>query len=155
MKWGQLTPQARVRVGTVAILVIGFATAVVIYLIAQPPPGNPLGYDPLDTKKYLHDLEVYGGKANVLAAEFREWFDSLWHGERLAFTVAVITVIAACAFKFFATPLPSDPEASGANGGNPNGAADSEETRRNVARLTPRPPARRTRPGGTRPPWQR
>jgi hypothetical protein len=64
----------------------------------------------------LHDLEVYGGKANVIAAQFREWFDGLWHGKQLAFTVAVITVIAACAFKFFATPLPPDPEAPGAKG---------------------------------------
>ena len=115
MKWGLLTAQARIRAGTRAILVLGFAAAAVIYLTAQPPPENPLGYDPLDTKKYLHDLEVYGGKANVLAAEFREWFDGLWHGKRLAFTVAVITVAAACAFKFFATPLPPDPEANGAN----------------------------------------
>jgi hypothetical protein len=115
MKWGLLTAQTRGRAGTRAILVLGFAAAVVIYLTAQPPPENPLGYDPLDTKKYLHDLEVYGGKANVIAAQFREWFDGLWHGKQLAFTVAVITVIAAGAFKFFATPLPPDPEATGAN----------------------------------------
>jgi hypothetical protein len=101
--------------GTLAILVLGFAAAVVIYLTAQPPPGNLLGYDPLDTKKYLRDLEVYGGKANVLAAQFREWFDGLWHGKQLAFTIAVITAIAAGAFKFFATPLPPDPETTGAN----------------------------------------
>ena len=122
MKWRLLTAQESARAGTRAILVLGFAAAVVIYLTAQPPPGNPLGYDPLDTKKYLHDLEVYGGKANVLAAEFREWFGGLWHGKQLAFTVAVITVIAAFAFKFFATPLPSDPEASDANGGNLSGS---------------------------------
>jgi hypothetical protein len=114
MKWGLLTPEERVRLGTRAILVLGFAAAVVIYLTAQPPPENPLGYDPLDTKKYLHDLEVYGGKANVIAAQFRDWFDSLWHGKQLAFTVAVLTVIVAGAFKFFATPLPPDPEATGA-----------------------------------------
>jgi hypothetical protein len=90
----------------------------VIYLTAQPPPENPLGYDPLDTKKYLHDLEVYGGKANVIAAQFRDWFDSLWHGKQPAYAVAVLTVIAAGAFKFFATPLPLDPEASGTNGSN-------------------------------------
>ena len=112
MKWRLLTPQARIRAGTRAILVLGFVAAVVIYLTAQPPPGNPLGYDPLDTKKYLRDLEVYGGKANVLAAQFREWFDGLWQGKQLAFTVAVLTVIAAGAFKFFATPLPPDPEAT-------------------------------------------
>src|SRR6266511_2892348 len=118
MKWGLLTAQERVRVGTRAILVLGFAAAVVIYLTAQPPPENPLGYDPLDTKKYLHDLEVYGGKANVVAAQFRDWFDSLWHGKQLAYTVVVITMMAAGAFKFFATPLPPDPEASATNGSN-------------------------------------
>src|SRR5450759_4981144 len=118
MKWGLLTAQERIRAGTRAILVLGFAAAVVIYLTAQPPPENPLGYDPLDTKKYLHDLEVYGGKANVIAAQFRDWFDALWHGKQLAFTIAVITVIAASAFKFFATPLPPDPEATGANATN-------------------------------------
>ncbi len=116
MKWGLLTARERVRAGTRAILVLGFAAAVVIYLTAQPPPANPLGYDPLDTKKYLHDLEVYGGRANVIAAQFRDWFDSLWHGKQLAYTVAVLTVMAAGAFKFFATPLPPDPEAPGANG---------------------------------------
>jgi hypothetical protein len=113
MKWGLLTAEARVRAGTRAILVVGFAGALVIYLTARPVPGNPLGYDPLDTKKYLHDLEVYGGTANVLAAEFTQWFASLWHGQRLAFTVAAITLIAAFTFKFFATPLPSQPEPGG------------------------------------------
>jgi hypothetical protein len=119
MKWATLDPEARIRAGTRAILVLGFAVAIVIFLTAQPPAANPLGYDPLDTKRYLHDLEVYGGKANVLAAEFRDWFDSLWHGRRLAFTVAALSVIAAFAFKFFATPLPSDPDAAGAGQKNP------------------------------------
>src|ERR1700681_1370767 len=100
MKWGLLSPEERIRFGGRVILAIGFAAAVVIYLTAQPPPENPLGYDPLDTKKYLHDLEVYGGKANVLAAQFSEWIGGLWHGRQLAFTVVVITVIVACAFKF-------------------------------------------------------
>jgi hypothetical protein len=113
MKWG-LTPQARIRAGTHAILALGFAAAVAIYLTARPPTGNPLGYDPLENKAYVHDLEVFGGKANVLVAEFRDWFGSLWHGRQLAFTVAVITVLAAGAFRFFATSLPSDPEATDA-----------------------------------------
>jgi hypothetical protein len=147
MKWGRLSREARIRLGTRAILAIGFAAAVVIFLTAQPPSENPLGYDPLDTKKYLHDLEVYGGKANVFAAELREWFDSLWHGKRLAFTAAVITVITAWAFKFFATPLPPDAEANGADGSNPSGAADREGAGHNVARFEPKDPARRNRSG--------
>ena len=115
MKWETLTAEARVRAVTRAILVLGIATAVVIFLTAQPPPENPLGYDPLTTKAYLHDLEVYGGKAGVLSAQFREWFASLWHGKQLAYTVAVITVISAGVFKFFAAPLPPDPEEPGAS----------------------------------------
>ena len=113
MKWRLLTPEARVSAITRAILVLGFVAAVVIYLTAQPPAENPLGYDPLDTKKYLHDLQLYGGTANVLAAQFRDWFDGLWHGKPLAFTVLVLTVIAAGAYKFFATPLPPVPDESG------------------------------------------
>jgi len=111
---------ARIRAGTRAILVLGFAAAVVIYLTAKPPAGNPLGYDPMDTKRYLRDMEVYGGKANVLAAQFRDWFDSLWHGKRLAITVAALTVMAAFAFKFLATPLPPAPDAAGAKQKDPS-----------------------------------
>jgi hypothetical protein len=78
---------------TTAILVIGFGTAIAVYVAAGARPENPLGYEPLETKKYLHDLELYGGTANVLAAEFREWFAGLWYGRNLAFTIAVITVL--------------------------------------------------------------
>ncbi len=114
-----MTPRERARLGTRAILLLGFVAAVVIYLTAQPPADNPLGYDPMDTKKYVHDLEVYGGKANVIAAQFRDWFDSLWHGRQLAYTVAVLAVLAAGVYKFFATPLPLEPEAPGADGALP------------------------------------
>ena len=107
-----MAPQARVRAVTRAILVLGFAAAIVIYLTASSPPGNPLGYDPMDTKKYLRDLEVYGGKANVIATQFKDWFATLWHGKRLALTVVALTVIAAFAFNFFATPLPPPDEES-------------------------------------------
>jgi hypothetical protein len=43
-------------------------------------------------------MEVYGGKANLLAGEFMHWFQGLWHGKRLAFTVACTTVLVAAAF---------------------------------------------------------
>jgi len=114
-----LSPE-RIRLATRAILVLGFAAAVVIYLTAKPPAGNPLGYDPMDTKRYLHDMEVYGGKANVLASQFRDWFDSLWHGKRLAFTVAVLAVMAAFALKFFTTPLPPAPSRTAAEQKKPS-----------------------------------
>ena len=113
-----MTPQERLRFGTIAILVVGFAAAIVLYATAPPPAANPLGYEPEDTKKYVRDMEMYGGKSNLLAGELREWFGSLWHGKRLAFTVAVLTVIAAGAYAFFAVPLPPEAEPRAIRQGN-------------------------------------
>jgi len=62
----------------------------------------------MQNKMFLHDLELYGGKANVLAAEFRGWFVGLWQGRNLAFTVAVLTILSVLALRFFAR-LASDP----------------------------------------------
>jgi hypothetical protein len=87
---------------TIAILAVGFGAAAVVYFAAGPEPENPLGYDPLETKRYVHDLELYGGKANVIAAEFRDWFTGLWYGRNLAFTIAAITVLLVLAARFFA-----------------------------------------------------
>lgn len=89
---------------TRAILAVGFGAAAVAFIVDRQRPENPLGYDPLETKKYLHDLEVYGGKANVIAAQFREWFSGLWYGKNLAFTIAVITVFVVLVVRFFARP---------------------------------------------------
>lgn len=81
---------------------IGFGSALVIYLTAQPVTVDPLLGDPLASKKYIRELRVIGGKGNVLAAEFTAWFTSLWYGPTLAGTVAVLTVIVTLAFRFVA-----------------------------------------------------
>jgi hypothetical protein len=93
----------RTRLVTVTLLVVGLGSAALVYLTAPPQAANPLGYEPLHTKKYLRDLELYGGKANVLATEFMRWFEALWHGRSLAFTLAWLTVFAAFGFWFIAT----------------------------------------------------
>jgi hypothetical protein len=64
----------------------------------------------INSKMYIHDLEVYGGKANVLADEFRRWFDSLWQGKSLASTVACITIFISFGLAFVAYNLPPDSE---------------------------------------------
>lgn len=69
---------------------------------------------PADTKRYEYDLERMGGKSNVAAAEFRDWFGSLWHGRRLANTLTVLS-IGGCLACFLAAhiltfpPPPDDP----------------------------------------------
>jgi len=73
------------------IFITGMLISIVIYMKAQPPMQNPLGYDPLTTKKYLGELELYGGMTNVMASEFKAWFGELWQGKNLSYTIASIT----------------------------------------------------------------
>src|SRR5215510_14199573 len=83
-----------------AIFIIGILSSVFIYFKSYSAPQNPLGYNPLDSKKYLHDLELYGGKINVMAVEFLQWFDKLWQGKNLSYIIAFITVIISSIFWF-------------------------------------------------------
>ena len=88
---------------SIIILLVGLGSAVLIYQTTENESNNVLGYEggggsyypimPEDSKKYLRDLERYGGKANVLADELRRWFVGLWHGKPLAFLVACITIL--------------------------------------------------------------
>jgi hypothetical protein len=96
----------RRRIIAIALLFAGFGSAFIIYFTATPAPTNPLGYDPEDSKQYLREVELYGGKANLLVSEFRQWFDSLWHGRRLAFTVVCLTLATVLFFWVASTPLP-------------------------------------------------
>jgi hypothetical protein len=90
-----VTPTRR-RLIIATILVVGLGSALAIYLTAEPAPGDPLGRE--DSRQYLRAMELYGGKANILAAELMSWFQGLWHGKRLAVTVACITLLAAAAY---------------------------------------------------------
>ena len=74
---------------------VGLGGALAIYLTTGSAPDDPLGRQ--ESRQYLRTMELYGGKANILAAELLDWFQSLWHGRRLAATVACATVLAATA----------------------------------------------------------
>jgi hypothetical protein len=106
MTLSSIRPDARRRFIAIVILVVGFGSALVIYVTATPAPANPLGYEPENSKQYLRDMEVYGGKANLLASELRQWFDSLWQGRRLAITVVCLTLMFLLFFLVATTPLP-------------------------------------------------
>jgi len=98
------------------ILLVGLGCAALIYQSAENDSNPVLGYEeeggsvfpvrPEDSKKYLRDLELFGGKANVLADEFRRWFVGLWHGKSLAFTVAGISLLIALGFFYVAHRRP-------------------------------------------------
>jgi hypothetical protein len=96
---------------SLVLLVAGFAAAGLLYAFARPPATDAFGDDPLNEKRYRRQLRMIGGQANQLSADFIDWFGELWHGENLAYTVAVLTVLATGGFRFVAVRLP--PPASG------------------------------------------
>ena len=104
----------RLRFVGAATLIVGLASAIFIYVLAEVPPDNPLGYDPMQSKLYVRNLELYGGQANVLAVKLVHWFESLWSGPRLAYPVACATVLLTLAFWVAAVAyeeLPGESEA--------------------------------------------
>jgi len=108
MKWTITNLHKRLYVVATIILVLGLGSAILIYLAAENAPESVLGYEPENSKMYIHDLELYGGKANVLANDFMRWFAGLWHGTSLAFTIACITLFISFWVFYVANRLPSD-----------------------------------------------
>ncbi len=97
------------------ILVVGLGTAAWIYHRAANPPYGALGYEagdgtlypimPEDSKQYLRSMELYGGKANVLADELRRWFVGLWQGKSLACIIAGAAILLSYGFFYAANHL--------------------------------------------------
>lgn len=77
------------------ILIFGLGSASSIYLTAEPTPVSPYEYDRFTSKKYVRELERFGGKFAVLTAEFSQWLAGLWHGKSLAFTVGILSMLLA------------------------------------------------------------
>ena len=102
------------------ILLVGLGSACFIYWAVENVPGSILGYEqgdgevypvrPDDSKKYLRDMELYGGKANVLMDRTRRWFVGLWQGKSLAFTLGCISILLSLMVFYMANRLPSGQE---------------------------------------------
>ncbi len=99
------------------ILLGGLGSAILIYQTAENTSYGALGYEggsgsvypimPDDSKKYQRDLELYGGKANLLMDQLRRGFAGLWHGKSLAFTVACLSILISFGVFYAANHLPS------------------------------------------------
>jgi len=110
--------RASLRLISGIVLVVGLGSAVLIYWTSNNTLNGVLGYEegggsvyairPEDSRRYLRDMELYGGKANVLMDEFRRWFTGLWHGQSLAFTVGFITLSISLGILYVASRLSSD-----------------------------------------------
>jgi hypothetical protein len=88
------------RLSAVVILAAGLAGSVFIWRAqdrVERENGGAQGTDPdallspLEDRRQLRDLELYGGKGSVLMEEAKE----MLHGKPLAKTIAVVSVITA------------------------------------------------------------
>ena len=99
------------------IMLVGLGSAILIYQTAENDSDSVLGYEiidgsaypirPEDSRTYRRNLELYGGKAAVVADDFNRWFVGLWHGKLLAFMIAGISIFISFGFFFAANRLPS------------------------------------------------
>ena len=117
MKWKTIDRNTCLHLLSALILVVGLSSALLIYRTAENHPRGALGYEeaggsvypvmPGESKKYLRDMELYGGKANVIADEMRRWFVGLWQGRSLAYTVACIAIVISFGVFYAANHVPS------------------------------------------------
>ncbi|MGF6661327.1 hypothetical protein QF000_002972 [Paraburkholderia atlantica] len=91
--------QKRLYLFGAAILVVSLIVAALIYLSVPPPDSAVAMYSMVDPR-YQIELQQIGGNAAVLMAQLHQWFDSLWHGVRLAYTVTALgaALAAGCFF---------------------------------------------------------
>lgn len=93
----------RIRLITAAIVATGLIAALAVHRAALRATPAPFDLEPSDSKAYLRQVEMMGGKANLLASQIRLWFTGLWEGTTLAHTLFWITVITAALFYLAAT----------------------------------------------------
>lgn len=105
--------QTRLYLGSAVILLAGLGISAVIYLAAGDVSDSAQAYEFEESKQSLRNLELYGGKANVLAVEFMRWFGGLWHGRSLASTLACMTLVLSCGLFLVAYRWPFDRESDG------------------------------------------
>ena len=74
------------------MLVVGLLAAVIIFCTARPPEELGILGDDVPTKRESLRLEKIGGRSYILFNDINEWFASLWHGRRLAYTVGVLSI---------------------------------------------------------------
>jgi hypothetical protein len=100
---GRVLTQRKINRVSAGLLLLGLGGAVLIYVLAPPElPDDPWRTDPLNQRRYVRQMQVMGGKANLLSADFIEWFGGLWHGRNLAGTVAVLTLVTTGGYRFVA-----------------------------------------------------
>jgi hypothetical protein len=83
------TPHRLVQRIGLAIIATGFIAAAGVYVSASADPDADL----IAQQREMREVARLGGTATVQAVKFNLWLASLWHGERLAGTLALLGLV--------------------------------------------------------------
>jgi hypothetical protein len=95
MTWKPTTPQAALRLAAAVILLVGWGSAWVIYLAADAVPEDPVLEQMQNSKMIRRDLQIYGGKMNLLSYDAGRWFSRHSHGQALWLPIAALSGLTA------------------------------------------------------------
>ena len=87
----------RIYYSGVVALVAGLIGAALIYVFSVEVPATDPATQMASRRAYERSIELFGGKAMIPMVRFNQWLGTLWHGERLAFTVGVLSIVVALA----------------------------------------------------------
>ena len=106
---------------SLAILLLGLCSAAAIYSLAEDSPDLGDGYVIVDgktypagtyqSKRYVREVERFGGKAFLIFDEIDRWLASLWQGKRLGITLACLSVAGSLVLFLLARFLYPEPRA--------------------------------------------
>ena len=82
------TPRLVQRLGLV-LIAAGLVAGAAVYAGAASDPDA----DAIAQQREMRDVARLGGTATVQTVKFNLWVSSLWHGERLGWTLAVLGLV--------------------------------------------------------------
>ena len=82
------TPRLVQRLG-LALFLAGLLAGAVVYATSSADPDA----DAVAQQREMRELARLGGAATVQTVKFNLWMASLWHGERLGLTLAVLGLV--------------------------------------------------------------
>ena len=112
MKSNSANPLKRCYLVTAGILLVGLGAAIAIYLTAADIPDNPFA-DYEQSKRFSYEVQRMGGKMALVANDASAWFEALWQGRQLAYTVACITLVIALGYYVVASGIQSEEQGAG------------------------------------------
>ena len=72
-----------------ALVAAGLIAGAAVYLGASADPEA----DAVAQQREMREVERLGGTASVRTVKFNQWLGSLWHGQRLGWTLAALGLL--------------------------------------------------------------